>query len=922
MSASTMGPINQDSPRKFNLVKRPQSADILSTFEKNRHITFNFNDHQSGSRFNKCSKVQNAFEELEVEDLSLESCSMPAKNDDHQSNDEQLEPGLTSKPPIPPTILHSAVEYDEREKKNMPITFDDSIALKFQRWFPNSVSNSQPSEIGTDVSLKGMSYEYSQRVIDKDKGTITYTRSSSSMSIRGSEDHLDEENLYSNLNAAISCDNKLKSSMSVDLLEILHNNDNHQISSGKKKKKKVLPVASKLKKEILKSGEVKKNLLKCKIPGDQNDPVKDQPKPVNISETKKDYSKKANTSPVIDKPKEEIVSWMSTHQNQRPNTPKHNNNIFMENTSTYEEIVSILKELESENDITDKISVNKNGLSELNNHEILAPEISTSSSKALWSFLDEVDKNSNCSTPSKTQQLKSSIIKTSVLKSLENKSTEVKKGSLQHLMELGKPELAQKVACLQLFLSEKDDLVEKLKITISELQAEHAKSKAEYESTVMRHQKFIDKVLLEKKELSEKCTETVKDLTNKMKERLASQEERHKVELKKAIEKQIASEKVKKDRWEDLKTKKLKELTIKGMEPELNRMSAAYQEEISELRRIHQTQIEEIESTWHRRMAAMRDKMDGEREQAVIVERETARNRLEMEIAELEKSYQEQRRRLLGEIHSERLRLERENEAVLMERRRSLDQKFEKSVADIQEKLAIKEDDFQRELKSMKESLESEKTAWIKNQTTILEDKETLIKEACKKERDRHIELVVQKLENEATEREKASDLKIKRIKSEFEADIHELENIISGLRLKLNEYRTKLQENEDKIVDLMAELNKNQIELKRFQETVSKLNDDLKEKDMIIKTENVDKIEMLKTELKQTKSHFEALINSIDNEKEKEINHIYVRVREAISRKDEAIQAIQSERDTALNQCSDLEIMLEKQRKEYMQLK
>lgn len=43
-----------------------------------------------------------------------------------------------------------------------------------------------------------------------------------------------------------------------------------------------------------------------------------------------------------------------------------------------------------------------------------------------------------------------------------------------------------------------------------------------------------------------------------MNDALSNQDERHKVELKKAIEKQTASEKIKKDRWVDLKTKKIK----------------------------------------------------------------------------------------------------------------------------------------------------------------------------------------------------------------------------------------------------------------------------------------------------------------------------------------------------------------------------
>lgn len=58
-----------------------------------------------------------------------------------------------------------------------------------------------------------------------------------------------------------------------------------------------------------------------------------------------------------------------------------------------------------------------------------------------------------------------------------------------------------------------------------------------------------------------------------------------------------------------------------------------------------------------------------------------------------------------------------------------------------------------------------------------------------------------------------------RRIKSEYEADIHELENTLSGHRLKLNEARAKLQEHEEKIADLTSELNKCNIENKRLQE-------------------------------------------------------------------------------------------------------
>lgn len=58
-----------------------------------------------------------------------------------------------------------------------------------------------------------------------------------------------------------------------------------------------------------------------------------------------------------------------------------------------------------------------------------------------------------------------------------------------------------------------------------------------------------------------------------------------------------------------------------------------------------------------------------------------------------------------------------------------------------------------------------------------------------------------------------------RRIKSEYEADIHELEKTISAHRLKLNEARTKIQEYEDRIANLTVELNKCHVEHKRLQD-------------------------------------------------------------------------------------------------------
>lgn len=268
--------------------------------------------------------LESTFDELDATELSSDGHSTPIQDNQQNENDGQptLEPGLKSKPPIPPAGNVQQETFVPESKTS--VTFDDAIELKFQRWFPNSAPIVTP--ITTDVSLNGMSYEYSERVIDNDKGTITYTRSSSSMSIRGSQDHLDEDNLYSNLSAAIGSGDKLKSSVSVDLLEIIQNDDNRRLSSVKlKKKKKTIPVIHKVKKDT------SKTVLKSKPVVIKNEQivVKNQPIGVvrngqNLDKVKGDHTKKIVDSSV-DYVKDDVVSWMSIHQ--RPSTPKLNSNI-------------------------------------------------------------------------------------------------------------------------------------------------------------------------------------------------------------------------------------------------------------------------------------------------------------------------------------------------------------------------------------------------------------------------------------------------------------------------------------------------------------------------------------------------------------------------------------------------------------------
>ncbi|KAJ3128545.1 Centrosomal protein of 131 kDa, partial [Nowakowskiella sp. JEL0407] len=99
----------------------------------------------------------------------------------------------------------------------------------------------------------------------------------------------------------------------------------------------------------------------------------------------------------------------------------------------------------------------------------------------------------------------------------------------------------------------------------------------EYETILKRHLSFIDKVLAEKEELTTKCenlTEEVKTLEKQYKDKFSNVEEKHARDIKQQREMWQAAEKLKRDKWIQEKTKAIKEQTVKGLEPEIQRMIA------------------------------------------------------------------------------------------------------------------------------------------------------------------------------------------------------------------------------------------------------------------------------------------------------------------------------------------------------------
>ncbi|XP_039297970.1 centrosomal protein of 131 kDa-like [Nilaparvata lugens] len=586
---------------------------------------------------------------------------------------------------------------------------------------------------------------------------------------------------------------------------------------------------------------------------------------------------------------------------------------------TYDDIVDILKVLEQEEERQTTVNNSNNSGSVTNisqNTGVL--EGSTETSQAILSYLDEVNRNSEITLQRNPQP---KLTNDKPVFQMDNRG-DSRRGRLGELLSIPSPELAQCVMNLSLELEENVEAKKATEEQLVSVKASFEKYKSETKAALERHQKFIDQLINEKKQLSDKCATVMKDMECKQAQAIKVLEDRHAVELKKACEKQAATEKIKRERWIDLKTKKIKELTVKGLEPELNRMANVHQEELSELRRAHQHQMDEAEKAAARRLASARMQMEADKEAALMQERDMMRRRLEHETTEMEKSYQDQRKRMINELRAEREQMQRENANIILEKERELLQKLEKITQESHEKYEQQEKRFQEEVERVRNVMEAEKEAWLTRQKTLNCEKEKQIREELKRERDRHIEVAIRKLESEASGREEAAENKLKREKERFECELKDMEKAHNDVRDKLKQARTDLSLAEQQSSRLASDLQQAMGEIESLKLITEKLAREKHELQLLGEEETRKRVAGLERELAQARLALREQINTVQNEKERELQQVYARVREAITKKDDTISLMAKERDTALEQCAHLEKLMEQQRKEIIKRK
>uniref|UniRef100_A0A671N8R7 Centrosomal protein of 131 kDa n=1 Tax=Sinocyclocheilus anshuiensis TaxID=1608454 RepID=A0A671N8R7_9TELE len=512
--------------------------------------------------------------------------------------------------------------------------------------------------------------------------------------------------------------------------------------------------------------------------------------------------------------------------------------------------------------------------------------------QSIMSFLDEMEK-------SEQERPQEDL---AVVEQASATAAEVTGSMMRLKLELD--EKKRTVNMLQTALTQQRELtIRHVKETEKELNHTFQLQKQQYEATIQRHLTFIDQLIDDKKSLSERCEEVVgelKQVDQKYTKKIAQMQEQHELEIKKLKELMGATEKIRREKWIDEKTKKIKEITVKGLEPEIQKLITKHKQELKKLRVLHEAELlqadERAAQRYIRQTEELRQQLERERDEQCQRERELAKQRFEKQLQEEENSLQQQRRRLYKEVSEEKERITQlaaRQHAELEDLRKQLEGNSSLAARALREELEKSREEQERrhqvEIKALKERLEIEKQTWEENymkkevREAWLLSRERELKEEVRRGRDKEIELAIQRLEEETRgareECERASDNRIKRLREKYEAELRDLERSERAALQKQQEMREKHSEMEAELLRLQSLLRQREQEISDLTQARDKLSDERRSLAEVIRQEFAERLveteeenRRMKMEVSEAKARLRLEVERVTRGKEEEL--------------------------------------------------
>ncbi|KOC67741.1 5-azacytidine-induced protein 1 [Habropoda laboriosa] len=632
----------------------------------------------------------------------------------------------------------------------------------------------------------------------------------------------------------------------------------------------------------------------------------------------------------IDSKRKEIDTSVGMTQLEKAD---YNQNVVDSTTCSFEQLCSMISDLE--NDITGKVpEIDQLQLEPEKDESMEKQRINGTTYDDIMSLLAKLEEGStdklNIVLPEVDATIFGEIFNDPQALSCNNYDSIGSIKAFKDDLATARLELEEKNATISLlkeqFKSERKVACDKLnaqkKSSISKLQQQEEK----YKGVVKRHQKFIEEVISEKTNLTEKCNslaQRVKEIEIKMQRDLKAAADRHAVELQRAKEHYAAAEKIKRERWIEARTTKIKEMTVKGLEPELRNMMEQHAEEIQRLRNVHMKELQDAELRIIRRsnqqLEQLRLELTSSHERMLTNEKNILWSRYQEKLEEQENQFKAQQTKLLEELQRDREKFGKE----LAKRDAEKDASLQKMHLQYQQEAETLKQQHSNEKKTLQESLRMEWEAWLadykRQQNLRIEQAQSKIRDECNRERDRQIELAIERLEKDSRNAkltiQQTFDCKLKCLREKFKMDVQIAIDNEQLHKVKLTQTRDKLEK---------AQIHLQQAE-KKLQESTSELNN----ANELIKRLNIEKenartfarqeIEGEKRELEEKIASLYQEISRINANKEVSMVQLHSRIKLVMTQKVLTIKSLTKELNDAKSKCEHLEKLLDQQRKEYI---
>jgi len=488
------------------------------------------------------------------------------------------------------------------------------------------------------------------------------------------------------------------------------------------------------------------------------------------------------------------------------------------------------------------------------------------------------------------------------------------------------------------------------------------KQKTHYEAGLERHLRLVDRLLNDKTELTKRCelfAEELKAVERKYQMKVEEMDDHAAKELAKNKQNWVATERMKREAWEKEKVKEIKEMTIKGLQPEVERiLSEKKQDKLrmeEQQREALDEQRRELLDMTQQQVREVREEKNREMETALDKEREAHRKKLREEFERFNREMQEERAKCAADLLAER-RLREEllrqgaeaSEAKLREALAAERTKSQAAIQDAEMKLADSTQQHQHQLMQLEQRLkdeahEAERIAGEKFRLQ-LEQHEAALRKELSAERDRQLEIVMERLSREHVERQLAAEAeansKVQEARASAGEEAARLARQLDQCQAEVGALRAEKQQNEEivrnlknlqaadaaRLSDLQrtcSELEKDRSEwiassdkvAEKHQHELRKL-DEAKEKELEDMREDLGAA-LIRVKEEQAKLH--DLQEEAKKREEQIISDLEAKVKRTLQAKDETIAELRKRCAASDNKVQEFNYLLERQREELL---